>query len=226
MIVSFLLCAQVRVSTYNSERQAAPVRRRIKGTIPAWEDAGARHIRGYGPPCACHHTPTVPLIARGTMRLLLLTFLHFAAAGSRGAMRHYREEAVSSYGMSGIHTLHSNVLETCTSTTTSPHLDTDRHELTGSASYPESGTATPGVVRMNYQVLSHPAFPRHSIRIKRSDFCDGTVGYAVHRVAYPHADSVHREEHIQDISISMLGICSSTSSRVGGIQRRMISYPG
>lgn len=28
-----------------------------------------------------------------------------------------------------------------------------------------------------FSVLSHVAFPRHSVRIKKSDFCDGTVAY-------------------------------------------------
>ena len=29
-----------------------------------------------------------------------------------------------------------------------------------------------------FTTLTHPAFPRYNVRIKRSDWCDGTVRYA------------------------------------------------
>ena len=34
-----------------------------------------------------------------------------------------------------------------------------------------------------YTTLAHPAFPKHQVRIKNSDFCDGTVGYASPQIA-------------------------------------------
>ncbi len=31
------------------------------------------------------------------------------------------------------------------------------------------------LVESHYAELSHPAFPKYNVRIKKSDFCDGTV---------------------------------------------------
>jgi len=45
----------------------------------------------------------------------------------------------------------------------------------------DAGLFTPyedldGLSASEYTVLHHPAFPRHNVRIKKSDFCDGSVG--------------------------------------------------
>ena len=31
-----------------------------------------------------------------------------------------------------------------------------------------------------FTTLAHPAFPKYNVRIKKSDFCDGTVRYVAH----------------------------------------------
>ena len=36
-----------------------------------------------------------------------------------------------------------------------------------------------------FTVLGHSAFPRHSVRVKKSDFCDETVAYVPHDCVVP-----------------------------------------
>ena len=63
-----------------------------------------------------------------------------------------------------------------------------------------------------FSTLKHPLYPRHSVRIKKSQFCDGTVGY----VYPPDFLTIAHVTIARTLATSILklGICSSISLRV------------
>ena len=78
-----------------------------------------------------------------------------------------------------------------------------------------------------YTTLSHPLFPNYNVRIKKSDFCDGTVGCVV--------TTLRSEPRFIDITLcvgrtlatltSRPGIFSSTSLRAGAsLLRTTLSF--
>ena len=116
----------------------------------------------------------------------------------------------------------------------------------GNAKYApyDAGLFTPvedlGVLSVTeFTTLAHPAFPKYNVRIKKSDFCDGTVRYVVW---FLQCVSLHAMLRIQianggrvrdfysglsqDTSTSRRGTCSSTSSRAGATPTKILSYSG
>lgn len=73
-----------------------------------------------------------------------------------------------------------------------------------------------------YTALSHPLFPNYNVRIKKSDFCDGTVGCVVTSLrSGPWFTDVDLcIGHTLATSTSRLDISSSTSSRAGTTPQR------
>ena len=74
-----------------------------------------------------------------------------------------------------------------------------------------------------FTVLSNPAFPKHSVRIKRSDFCDGTVAYVLLARTVLHTigpTNLTSAAHTRVTLTSKLGISFSTSSRAATIQMK------
>lgn len=79
-----------------------------------------------------------------------------------------------------------------------------------------------------FAVLSHVAFPGRSVRIKKSSFCDGNVGYAC-LTGYKlekFRSMFETTAHTRDILMSGSSTYSSTSSRAGAIPTRMMSCSG
>lgn len=61
-------------------------------------------------------------------------------------------------------------------------------KASGNVSNGDSTTFTPvgdlaAIMETQYTVLSHPEFPRYNVRIKKSNFCDGTVKYLFHLIS-------------------------------------------
>ena len=79
-----------------------------------------------------------------------------------------------------------------------------------------------------YTTLSHPLFPNYNVRIKKSDFCDGTVGCVMMN---PRVETLHTETclpagHTRDTLTSKPGISSFTSLRAETTQPRTTSFSG
>ena len=79
-----------------------------------------------------------------------------------------------------------------------------------------------------FTALTHPQFPNHRVRIKKSNFCDPTVKLALvyHRPSPTIALMVPLLAAFTRDTLTLmqvLSICFSISSRVVGIQRKVCS---
>lgn len=76
-----------------------------------------------------------------------------------------------------------------------------------------------------FTALSHPRFPHHQVRVKKTEFCDPTVKYVT--VFYGTIKfTPYHTVYIQVILMLMLerNICFSTSLRVAGLPTRVRYY--
>ena len=76
-----------------------------------------------------------------------------------------------------------------------------------------------------FTTLSHPLFPRHSVRVKKSSFCDETVQWASSCLNLDPCWKIFPGLSL-GILILKLDICFSTSLRVGVILIKMMLYSG
>ena len=77
-----------------------------------------------------------------------------------------------------------------------------------------------------FTTLSHPRFPFHHVRIKKTKFCDPTVKFVPQPVGETRTDKRQPEVLTPDTLTLMLAqsICSSTSSRVAAIQKKVNAF--
>lgn len=85
---------------------------------------------------------------------------------------------------------------------------------------------TQNIIGDKYTVLRHEEFPRHSVRVKQSHFCDGAVK-CVREFIHSKALLIHYTTgHTQAILTSKRVIFSSTSSRADATPPKTMSYSG
>ncbi len=73
----------------------------------------------------------------------------------------------------------------------------------------------------NFIALSHPKYPAHSLRIKKSNFCDPTVKYVTFFPLCPSSKGCTVSTRVISTLTTVLSICSSTFSRAEQVQSKV-----